>query len=146
MSEKLNLSHFKNFPFDWNHDSNQNDQFKQSDMFDLIVIVINVEFNTIKPNEKHSDANNTIRSKTTKKTIEYEHDFFVLYFESRNLDLLKVITSCKALHVRPYKKNIYSRKNVSNLKEYCMTPSSSIYVWKEEKPEKPVVATKIEKN
>jgi hypothetical protein len=29
--------------------------------------------------------------------------------------------------------------------EYCMTPSSSIYVWKEERPEKPVVATKIEK-
>ncbi len=30
--------------------------------------------------------------------------------------------------------------------EYCMIPPSSIYVWKEERPEKPVVATKIEKN
>jgi hypothetical protein len=30
--------------------------------------------------------------------------------------------------------------------EYRMTPSSSIYVWKEEKPEKPGVATEIEKN
>jgi hypothetical protein len=30
--------------------------------------------------------------------------------------------------------------------EYWMTPSSSIYVWKEETPEKPVVATKIVKN
>ncbi len=29
--------------------------------------------------------------------------------------------------------------------EYCMTQSSSIYVWKEEKPEKPLVVTKIEK-
>ncbi len=30
--------------------------------------------------------------------------------------------------------------------KYCMTPSSIIYEWKEEKPEKPVVATKIVKN
>ncbi len=30
--------------------------------------------------------------------------------------------------------------------KYYMTPSSSIYVWKEERPKKPVVATKIEKN
>jgi hypothetical protein len=58
-------------------------------MFDLIVIVINVEFNTIKPNEKHSDANNTIRSKATKKTIEYEHDFFVLQFGM--IELLVII-------------------------------------------------------
>jgi hypothetical protein len=29
--------------------------------------------------------------------------------------------------------------------EYWMIPSSSIYVWKEERPEKPVMATKIVK-
>ncbi len=27
--------------------------------------------------------------------------------------------------------------------EYCMKPSSIIYVWKEERPEKPVMVTKI---
>ncbi len=30
--------------------------------------------------------------------------------------------------------------------EYCMTPSSSIYAWKEKRPEKTVVSTKIVKN
>ncbi len=30
--------------------------------------------------------------------------------------------------------------------EYWMIPSSSIYVWKEERPENPVMATKIVKN
>ncbi len=30
--------------------------------------------------------------------------------------------------------------------EYCMKLSSIIYVWKEERPEKPVMATKIVKN
>ncbi len=29
--------------------------------------------------------------------------------------------------------------------EYWMIPSSSIYVWKEERPEKPVMVTKIVK-
>jgi hypothetical protein len=49
--------------------------------------------------------------------------------------------TCKILQKRKY-----SGKSVSNLMEYCMFLSSSIYVWKEERPEKPVVATKIVRN
>jgi hypothetical protein len=40
------------------------------------------------------------------------------------------------------KKKIY-RKKASYLMEYWMIPTSIIYVWKEERPEKPVMATKI---
>jgi hypothetical protein len=30
--------------------------------------------------------------------------------------------------------------------KYCMTPSSSTYIWKEERPEKSEMATEIVKN
>jgi hypothetical protein len=62
--------------------------------------------------------------------------------ETRNLDLLQVITSCKENTCKVFQKRKYTRKNVSNLMEYCMIPPSSIYVWKEERPEKPVLATR----
>ncbi len=57
-----------------------------------------------------------------------------------------MITFGNALHVIPYKKENIPEKNASYLMEYWMILSSSIHVWKEKRPEKPVMATKIVKN